>query len=133
MDEDEEINADFRLYETNIIMHSAEAGITGVAVEQKGQAIIAPYGQSDKRFSQDVDNYMNIGEIYNIVVGPLVDIKGNIRGVIHLVNKEDSNGNTQITDDDRKEINGLLPILGEIIRTADEASEISEMSCCKNL
>lgn len=132
MDEDEEINADFRLYESNIIMHSAEAGITGVAVEQKGQAIIALNGQSDKRFSQDVDNYMNIGEIYNIVVGPLVDIKGTIRGVIHLVNKEDSNGNTQITDDDRIEINGILPILGEIIRTADEASEISEMSCCKN-
>lgn len=75
---------------------------------------------------------MNIGEIQSIVVGPLIDIKGQFRGVLHLVNKEDNNGNSQITEEDKREISGILPILGEIIRTADEASEVSELCCCKN-
>ena len=74
---------------------------------------------------------MNLGEIYNAVFGALTDSKGNTRGVLHLINKEE-NYSTQITDEDKREIAGILPILGEIIRTADEASEISELSCCKN-
>ena len=51
MDDEMEVNADFRLYETNIIKHSAEAGLTALAVESKGALIVANYGQSDKRFS----------------------------------------------------------------------------------
>lgn len=73
---------------------------------------------------------MNIGDIYNFVVGPLIDRRGQLRGVIHFVNK-DSAGVTKITEDDKKEIAGILPILGEIIRTADEASEVTELCCCK--
>lgn len=89
-------------------------------------------GQSDKRFSQDVDNYMNIGEVYNMMIAPLLDNKGVFRGIIHLVNKEvNSSGLTTITEDDRKEFQGMLNVIGEIIRTADESSEVTELCCCK--
>lgn len=75
---------------------------------------------------------MNIGEIYNILIGPLIDQKGNIRGVLHMINKDGDNGTAApITEEDKREIAGILPALGEIIRTADEASELSELCCCK--
>lgn len=61
---------------------------------------MATQGQLDKRFSFDVDNYLNVGDIYNMVVGALVDYKGNVRGVIHFVNKDDL-GDKTISDEDR--------------------------------
>lgn len=76
---------------------------------------------------------MNIGEIYNMMVGPLVDQKGQLRGVLQLINKDGENGQpVAIGDEDLKEIQGILPALGEIIRTADESSELSELCCCKH-
>ena len=64
-----------------------------------------------------------------MVVGALVDYKGNVRGVIHFVNKDDL-GDKTITDEDRQNIEGVLPTLGEVIRCADESSELSQICCC---
>lgn len=133
MDEEEAINADFRLKEMNIIKHNSLQGLTGLSIDYQRNngafpLMVALRGQSDKRFSQDLDNYLNIADVYNFIAGPLIDSKGQIRGVIQFINKDD-NGRTQITEDDKKEISGILPILGEIMRTADESSEISEVSC----
>lgn len=86
--------------------------------------MIAKTGQLDKRFSFDVDNYLNIGDIYNMVVGSLIDSKGHIRGVIHMINKDDY-GDKTITEEDRQNIEGILPTLGEVIKSADECSELS--------
>ena len=74
---------------------------------------------------------MNIGEIQSFMVGALVDQTGEVRGIIQLLNKDD-NGSKEITEDDKKEFAGILPILGEVIRTADEASEVTELCCCKS-
>jgi len=35
-----------------------------------------------------------------------------------------------ITEEDKKDITGILPALGEIIRCADESSELSQICCC---
>ena len=40
------------------------------------------------------------------------------------MNKDDL-GDKTITDDDRQNIEGVLPTLGEVIRSADESSELS--------
>lgn len=66
-----------------------------------------------------------------MVVGALVDYKGNVRGVIHFVNKDDL-GDKTITDEDIKNIEGILPTLGEVVRSADESSELSQICCCKS-
>lgn len=49
-----------------------------------------------------------------------------------MIIKDGDNGTAApITEEDKREIAGILPALGEIIRTADEASELSELCCCK--
>lgn len=73
---------------------------------------------------------MNIGDVQSMLIGPLIDNTGQVRGVIQMINK-DHNGNTQINEDDKKEAQSMLNVLGEILRTADEASELSQLCCCK--
>jgi hypothetical protein len=130
--DDANINSDFRLTDQHIVMHSAQSGLTGLSIEEKGKLIVAKAGQFDKRFSFDVDNYLNIGDIYNMVVGSLVDSKGDIRGVIHMINKDDY-GDKSITEEDIQNIEGVLPTLGEVVKSADEGSELSQICCCKLL
>jgi hypothetical protein len=70
------------LKESNLIEHSSTSGLTGLAISNPGTLFVADRGESDRRFSQDVDNYLNIGDIHDIVVGALVDSHGHVRGVI---------------------------------------------------
>ena len=70
------------LSDSNVVLHSTTSGLTGLAIASPGTLIVANAGQSDRRFSQDVDNYLNIGDIHEICVGALVDGHGQIRGVL---------------------------------------------------
>ena len=54
-----------------------------------------------------------------MVIAPLMDNKGDVHGVIQLMNKEGRDGD-QITEQDKLELKALLPSLGEIIRSADD-------------
>ncbi len=103
MADDKPLPKNFVLQESNLVMHSCQSGLTGMAVASPGSIIVATNGQSDRRFSQDVDNYLNVGDVKNIIVGALVDNLGQIRGVLQLVNKEDSEGG-KITEEDKKDI-----------------------------
>ena len=38
---DDNINSDFRLTESHVVMHTAKTGLTGLAIQEKGQLIIA--------------------------------------------------------------------------------------------
>ena len=78
-----------------------------------------------------MDNYLNIGDIHEVVVGAMVDGTGQTRGVIQLINKEETEGK-RITEEERLDIQGVLPALGEILRCADESSELSQICCCTN-
>jgi hypothetical protein len=53
----------------------------------------------------------------------MVDAHGEVRGVIQLLNKKEG----EISDQDTHEFKCLLPTLGEILRTADEAFEIQKL------
>jgi hypothetical protein len=70
--------------------------------------MISNQGENDKRFSQDVDNYLNIGDIQNALIGVLTDSNGHIKGVLQLFNKIDPNINVnttpQITEEDKEEV-----------------------------
>lgn len=55
----------------------------------------------------------------------MVDRNGNVKGVLQLINKQD---NLDINEQDERELNVLLPAMGEIIRTADESMEITRLS-----
>lgn len=40
-----------------------------------------------------MDNFAGSGTIKNIMVGPMVDRDGTVRGIVHLINKEAFGGN----------------------------------------
>jgi len=129
--DDQAIPRSFVLQDSNLVMHSTTSGLTGLAIASPGTLIVATAGQSDRRFSQDVDNYLNIGDIHEVVVGAMVDGTGQTRGVIQLINKEETESK-RITEEERLDIQGVLPALGEILRCADESSELSQICCCTN-
>ena len=56
-----------------------------------------------------------------MISGAMLDSKGEVKGVVHLYNKMESE---EVLESDRVELEALLPALGEIIRTADESLEV---------
>ena len=59
---------------------------------------------------------MGVAAIKNMIIGPIIDSKGALKGIIQLINK---NGDEPITEADEKEMKSLLPVIAEIIKTAD--------------
>ena len=51
-----------------------------------------------------------------MIIGPIIDSKGSLKGIIQLINK---NGDEPITESDEREMKSLLPVIAEIIKTAD--------------
>jgi len=76
-------------------------------------------------FSSEIDNMVGVHSVESMLIGPIFDRDGNLKGVIQLINKE---GDGIITEQDRIELDSLLPSLGEIIKTADEVREINNVS-----
>ncbi len=84
-------------------------------------------GEKEKYFSSEIDNLFNLPRIENMIFGPISDNQGNIKGVVQLVNKlPRSRG--KITSQDELELRALLPALGEIVKTADEALTITNIA-----
>jgi hypothetical protein len=54
--------------------------------------------------------------VESILITPVRDTNGNLRGVIQLVNKLNS---LKITNQDVIEIDALMPALGEVFKTAE--------------
>ena len=85
--------------------------------------MISNKGQNDHKFAPEVDNFSGAGNIKNMMVGPLLDLNGNVRGVIQLFNKlsfgneDDCNG---IVQHDKVELDSVCLALGEVIKTADQ-------------
>ena len=51
-----------------------------------------------------------------MIIGPIIDARGSLKGIIQLINK---NGDEPITEADELELKSLLPVIAEIIKTAD--------------
>ena len=60
-----------------------------------------------------------------MIIGPIFDSKGVLKGIIQLINKID---NDPVTESDERELSSLLPIIGEIIKTADQVKLITNIS-----
>ena len=69
------------LNEDNIVKFPSNIGLTGSAIKSK-EIIVAKKGYKDKRFAAEVDNYININKVDNILIGPMVDRNGEVRGVL---------------------------------------------------
>ena len=114
-----------KVYEENIIRFPITIGLTGKAA-QKRKIIINNLGDKDNlNYSSEIDNFINVGRIRNMMVGPMQDMKGNIRGIIQFINKKGAN---KIDQHDEIELGSILSALGEIIKTADETLKITNIS-----
>lgn len=60
---------------------------------------------------------MGVSEVDNLMIGPIRDSEGELRGVVQLGNK--LNGE-KITKQDVYEFGSLMPALGEIFKTTEE-------------
>ena len=106
----------------NLMRYPANIGITGHVIATS-QTLIGTDGYRTRKFAPEVDNYNNNFAIRNMIIGPMVDKNGKVRGVIQLLNKLQGTGFQQ----DETELKALLPALGEILRTADEGFELQKM------
>ena len=99
--------------------YPANIGITGHVIATR-ETVVGTDGYRTRKFAPEVDNYNNNFAIRNMIIGPMVDKDGKVRGVIQLLNKQNSTTFSQ----DEVELNSLLPALGEVLRTADEGFEL---------
>ena len=61
-------------------------GLTGKAATKK-KTIISQAGEFDPSFSSEVDNFISVFKVENIMLVPFTDRAGNLRGLIQFINK----------------------------------------------
>jgi hypothetical protein len=76
-----------QILEENIVRYPMSIGISGKSA-MKEKIMISAKGEHEFGFSSDIDNFLNISKIDNFIIGPMVDTKGNIRGILQLFNKK---------------------------------------------
>ncbi len=114
-----------RISEEHIIRFPMTMGLTGRALDKR-HIIVSQIGEKDtQRYSAEIDNFMNCAHVKNIMIGPIFDAKGEVRGVLQFINKL---GKPQIEEQDEIELNTILPALGEILKTADESLKVSTLA-----
>ena len=101
-------------------------GVTGKAIENK-KVVIAPKGELDSSFAPEVDNFSSVGTISNMMAGPMINLNGDIMGVVQLFNKESPEEDNQITQRDQEELNCILVSLGEIVQSANSKYEFTKL------
>jgi hypothetical protein len=75
------------LKEENLIRIQSKGGLTSLALTSK-KLVISTQGERDSRFSINIDNLVNVFKVVNMLVGPALDSKGEVRAVIQLINKK---------------------------------------------
>ena len=68
---------------------------------------------------------MGVSDVDNLMIGPIRDSEGELRGVVQLGNK--LNGE-KITRQDVYEFGSLMPALGEIFKTTEEVRQFRNTS-----
>ena len=75
------------LKEENLIRIQSKGGLTSLALTSK-KVVVSSQGERDSRFSINIDNLVNVFKVVNMLVGPALDSKGDVRAVIQLINKK---------------------------------------------
>ncbi len=69
------------LNEDNIVRYPNNIGLTGLAIKSK-EILIAQSGSKDRNYAPEVDNYINLNKISNMMIGAMVDKNGEVKGVL---------------------------------------------------
>jgi len=117
-----------RYSEENVFTYPSNMGITGYACANK-KSIVSNKGQNDSHFAPEVDNFSAAGNIKNLIIGPMIDTNGEVRGVVQLFNKLSfgcKDETAEIVQRDKDELDCILLALGEVIKTADQFYEFEK-------
>ena len=76
-------------------------------------------------YAAEIDNCHNLSKVESLIVSPIFDKKGELKGVIQLLNKL---GGERISEQDVVEIGSLLPALAEIFTTTEVVKKIYDIS-----
>lgn len=99
-------------------------GCTGVAIQQR-QIVYFNDGEKMNQFVDEIDNSMELAVVNNLMIGPIYDSDGELRGVVQLANKLKGE---KITLHDVYEFSSLMPALGEIFKTTAEVRQFQNTS-----
>ena len=84
-----------------------ENGLTGISIREKRVITLQSYDKHTD-FSVEIDNNIDISVVKSMMIGPLFNEAGKLKGVIQLLNKLDDK---QITDHEVNEFSQLLPTI----------------------
>mmetsp|Transcript_12143 Transcript_12143/g.11994 ORF Transcript_12143/g.11994 Transcript_12143/m.11994 type:complete len:177 (-) Transcript_12143:44-574(-) len=112
------------LNEENIVRFPINIGLSGKTY-MKGKVMVVAQGEMQNYYSSDIDNLHSIPRIHNMLLFPIIDLQGHVKGVLQLINK---NKKKQIPLEDELEVEALTTALGEVVKTADTAMEIENVA-----
>jgi hypothetical protein len=100
----------------NVIYFPKDIGCTGLAI-QSNDMIYFNEGERLPAFNLEVDCSGGSTDVESLLVAPITDSSGNLRGILQMINR--FNGE-KITAQDVFEIRSLMPALAEILKTVEE-------------
>jgi hypothetical protein len=108
--------------EKQILIVPAQFGCTSIALKKK-RSLVFGHDAEHKRlltyFVHAIDNCASLFYVDSLLVAPLYDSDGALRGCLQLYNISESTS--------LQEVEMIVPALGEVIRLADEAKRYQNM------
>jgi hypothetical protein len=98
-------------------------GITGHAIAKR-KVQVAQVGENAAALCSELDNSVGCSVLESMLIAPIYDHDGILRGAVQLINKQDGYKNV-ITPDDIREVEAMLPTFAGCFRTADKVRVIS--------
>lgn len=99
-------------------------GLTGVAIAQR-KPHVSIEGEDDPKYSFEVDNHLQLLDFESIMVVPLIDSKGKLKGVVQMINKI---GADEIPESDITEFSQISPSIAEVLNFCDLAKGVTDVS-----
>ena len=65
----------------NIIKYPIHIGLTAKSIKTK-KLIKSEKGQQESGYVNEIDNYLNVHKVNNLLIGPMIDRAGEVQGVI---------------------------------------------------
>ena len=104
--------------------YPTDIGCTGQAIQEK-RLVYFNTGDPKPIYSGDIDNCNSLSRVDSMLIGPIFDKEGELKGVLQLLNKK---GGEKIGQKDLYELSSLLPALAEIFSTAEMVKQICDIS-----
>lgn len=101
-----------------------ENGLTGISIREKRVFTLQSYDKNND-FSVEIDNNIDVQAVKSMMIGPLFNEAGKLKGIIQLINKLDDK---EIMDHEVNEFSQLLPTIAQVVVNVDEMRDVINVS-----